>query len=183
VKKWETVLKTTSGVFATIPGLAILITNIGVPPGCSKYLFAGIIESLGIFTLLILRLNSSYFIDKPTRIINRLALTSIFIFFISLLFYLFLTNEFVITYKNFTPVFFPFFPQGELKQALEKLGSKADVVREWGSGDLVGVIRSSSSLSLTFTMLIFLFVYQLMFVSLTFAFGLLSMRVSLFRDQ
>jgi hypothetical protein len=178
MNKWKTILKAGSGVFATIPGLAVLLSNIGVPPDSSKYLFCGIIESFGVFTLLILRFNSGYFKSLSVKTINLLAIVSIVTFGLTLFFYLFLFNQYVVGYKDSKPVFFPVWPQGELRQGLQETGSKANLIREWGRDDVRTVIQSSSSAMLNYSMLLFLLIYQLIFVSLTFAFGILSIRVS-----
>ncbi|SEO94658.1 hypothetical protein [Mucilaginibacter sp. OK283] len=178
MNKWKTILKAGSGVFATIPGLAVLLSNIGVPPDSSKYLFCGIIESFGVFTLLILRFNSGYFKSLSVKTINLLAIVSIVTFGLTLFFYLFLFNQYVVGYKDSKSVFFPVWPQGELRQGLQETGSKANLIREWGRDDVRTVIQSSSSAMLNYSMLLFLLIYQLIFVSLTFAFGILSIRVS-----
>lgn len=178
MNKWKAILKTGSGLFATIPGLGVLLSNIGVPPDSSKYLFCGIIESFGVFTLLILRFNSGYFKSLSVKTINRLAIMSIVTFGLTLFFYLFLFNQYVVGYKDSKPVFFPVWPQGELREGLLETGSKANLIREWGRDDVRTVIQSSSSAMLNYSMLLFLLIYQLIFVSLTFAFGILSIRVS-----
>jgi H+/Cl- antiporter ClcA len=178
MNKWKAILKTGSGVFATIPGLGVLLSNIGVPPDSSKYLFCGIIESFGVFTLLILRFNSGFFKSLPIKTINRLAIVSIVTFGVTLFLYLFLFNQYVVGYKDSKPLFFPVWPQGELKQGLQEMGSKANLIKEWGRDDVHTVIQSSSSAMLNYSMLLFLLIYQLVFVSLTFAFGILSIRVS-----
>lgn len=165
-------------MFATIPGLGVLLTNIGIPPDSSKYLFGGIIESFGVFTLLILRFNEDFFKSLSPKTINRLAMLSIIVFGLTLFFYLFLFNEYVVTYKDSKALFFPIWPQGELQQGLQDMGNRTNLIKEWGRDDVYTVIQSSSSSMLTYTMLLFLLIYQFIFVSLTFAFGILSMRVS-----
>jgi hypothetical protein len=42
MNKWKVILKTGSGVFATIPGLGVLLSNIGVPPDSSNTCFAAL---------------------------------------------------------------------------------------------------------------------------------------------
>ncbi|MGF7038740.1 hypothetical protein [Mucilaginibacter lappiensis] len=177
MEKLKTSLKAASGVFAIIPGLAVLATNIGVPPNCSKVMFFATIESFGIFTLLLLRLNHDSFKLFSIKTINCLAIGAIAVFAFALFLYLYLFSEYVVEFSGTSPLFFPIWPQGELKQGLATMGSKINLVKEWGRDDVFHVIRSSSSLMLTYTTLFFLFVYQLVFVSLTFAFGILALRV------
>jgi len=172
MEKWKSSLKAASGFFAIIPGLAVIATNIGVPPGCSKLLFCAVIESFGIFTLLLLRYNQDTFNSFSAKRINILSILSIMVFASALFLYLFLFNQYV---DNSTskPLFFPIWPQGELKAGFDKLGSRASLIQEWGRDDVNTIIRSSSS-GISYTILFFLFLYQLFFVSLTFSFGLLA---------
>lgn len=178
MKKWKATFAVASGFFGIIPGLTVLSTNIGVPPDSSKLVFFGVIESLGIFTLLILQLNKDSFMSYPVKTVNKMALTAIALFIISLFLYLFLFSEYVTTLPDHEALFFPIWPQGELQRGLSQLGGKASLIQEWGRDDVFKVIRSSSSSMLTLTTLIFLFVYQLIFVCLTFAFGLLALRIN-----
>ena len=177
MNKLKTSLKAASGVFAIIPGLAVLATNIGVPPNCSKVMFFATIESFGIFTLMLLRLNQNALKLLSIKTINSLALTAMVMFGLALFGYMYLYSQYVVAVNGSSPLFFPAWPQGELQHGLATLGSKAALIKEWGRDDVFHVINSSSSLMLTYTTLLFLFVYQLIFVSLTFAFGSLALRV------
>ena len=175
--KLKASLKAASGVFAIIPGLAVLATNIGVPPNCSKVLFFATIESFGIFALLLLRLNQDTFKSFRIKTINSLAIAAMMVFALSLFAYLYLYSEYVVEINGSSPLFFPVWPRGELAHGLATIGSKANLIKEWGRDDVFHVINLSSSLMLTYTTLLFLLVYQLIFVSLTFAFGILALRV------
>jgi hypothetical protein len=177
MKKLKASLKAASGVFAIIPGLAVLATNIGVPPNCSRVMFFATIESFGIFTLMLLRLNQNTLKLLSIKAINAMALGAMAVFALSLFGYLYLYNEYVVDVNGSSPLFFPVWPRGELQHGLATIGSKAALIKEWGRDDVFQVINSSSSLMLTYTTLLFLFVYQLVFVSLTFAFGILALRV------
>ena len=177
MNKLKTSLKAASGVFAIIPGLAVLATNIGVPPNCSKVMFFATIESFGIFTLMLLRLNQNTLKSLTIKTINSLAIGAMVMFALSLFGYMYLYSEYVVEINGSSPLFFPVWPRGELQQGLSTIGSKAGLIKEWGRDDVFHVINSSSSLMLTYTTLLFLFVYQLIFVSLTFAFGILAIRV------
>lgn len=165
-----------SAVFATIPGIAVLISNIGVPPDTSKTMFAGTIEALGVLTLLILWTNKKWIQESSIKSITRLAIYSTVLFMVSLFSYLFLYGYLVIEPVNSSPVFFPLFPMGELQEGLEKMGSKYELIQEWGRDDVYKIIQSSSKTTLMLTVLLLLFIYQLIFVSLTFAFGILGIK-------
>src|ERR1700754_3891712 len=103
MNKLKTSLKAASGVFAIIPGLAVLATNIGVPPNCSKVMFFATIESFGIFTLLLLRLNHDTFKLFSIKTINCLAIGAIGVFAFALFLYLYLFTEYVVEFSGTSP--------------------------------------------------------------------------------
>jgi hypothetical protein len=168
----------TSGVFAVIPGLAILTSNVGVPPNSSKALFGGIIETIGIFTLMMLWLNKNWIKDKSIKQINRLAFISIMVFITCLFGYIFIYNYLVVEVENSQSIFFPLWSNGELYSGLTKFGSRSELINQWGRDDVYKIIQSSSKTQLLITTLIILFIYLLIFVSLTFTFGLLGIKTS-----
>ncbi|HEY4966663.1 MAG TPA: hypothetical protein VII28_09700 [Puia sp.] len=71
-------------------------------------------------------------------------------------------------------LFFPLRSAGKLKSGLETYGSKLELVQQWGRDEVFRQIQKSSSFALSATTIVFLFIYQLIFVSLTFCFGLLG---------
>lgn len=176
MKKVSDIFSIASGVFAIVPGIAILTSNIGVPPNSSKALFGGVIEALGIFTLLILWLNKGWIKKLSVRRINKLSLTAIVVFLLCLFGYIFLYQYLVVETANSESLFFPLWPNGELKQGIEQFGSRNELITQWGRDDVYKVIQSSSHIQLLLTTLIMLFLYQMIFVSLTFAFGLLGIK-------
>src|SRR5664279_3951764 len=92
MNKIKSIFATAAGVFAIIPGLTVLVSNIGVPPNTSKFIFSGTLESLGIFTLLVLWLNKDHFNKYSKRAITRIGILSIFTFLISLAAYIVLLS-------------------------------------------------------------------------------------------
>lgn len=172
----KTFFTTASGIFAVIPGLTILLTNVGVPPHSSRYLFAGVVEALGVLTLLILSLNKKRIRSFTNSEITKLCLFSTLIFLISLFTYLFIYWYLLVPVANSKPVFFPLWAEGELKEGLQLAGSKPALIERWGRDDVYKVIQQSSSTSLLITTLILLFLYQLIFVALTFSFGILGIK-------
>jgi hypothetical protein len=167
-----------SGVFAVIPGITILLSDVGVPPNCSKALFGGIIEALGVLTLMLLWLNKNWINQSSVRKITRLSFAIIFVFVVSLFTYIFLYNYLVVEVANSKSIFFPLWTNGELRNNLVKFGSRNELINQWGRDDVYKVIQSSSHTPLLITTLIMLFIYQLTFLSLTFAFGLLGIKSS-----
>lgn len=77
---------------------------------------------------------------------------------------------------NSESLFFPLWANGELKTSLEKIGRRVELITEWGRDDVYKVIQSSSKIPLLITTLLFLLIYQLVFISLTFSFGILGIK-------
>src|SRR5260221_11341881 len=114
MEKLKTLFTTVSGIFAVIPGITVLMSNLGVPPNTSKFLFAGTIESLGVLTLLLLWLNKEKIVSWSVYKITKLCVVSIIIFFISFVAYLFLFGWLVVPVDNTESLFFPLWSNGEL---------------------------------------------------------------------
>lgn len=178
MKKVSNFLSVASGVFAVVPGIVILTSNVGVPPNSSKALFGGVIEALGVFTLMMLWLNRDWIKNSTLKKINRSAFISIIIFIVCLFTYIFLYNYLVLTVANSESLFFPLWSNGELNNGINRFGSRNELISQWGRDDVYKVIQSSSNVPLLVTTLIMLFLYQLTFVSLTFSFGLLEIKGS-----
>jgi hypothetical protein len=155
-----------------------LISNVGVPPGASKTLFAATIEALGVLMLLILWLNKKWVMQLTMQKATRLAIIGAIVFLIALFGYLFLFGYYVEDVPDSNALFFPFWPAGELKTNLDSLGSRAELIHQWGRDDVYSIIQSSSKSALLATTLVFLFVYQLIFLALTFSFGILGIKAN-----
>ncbi len=172
-----------SGAFAVIPGLAILVSNVGVPPNSSNALFSAIIEALGVLTLMILWLNKGN-IRKRTEVnVTKLAIGGILVFIICLFCYLFLFAYLIEEVPNSNSLFFPLWAQGDLKQNLEIFGSRSELITQFGRDDVAKLIKDTSNTSLILTTIILLAIYQLIFVSLTYAFGMLAVKSTSDEDE
>ena len=178
MKQLSNIFTLASGVFGVLPGIAVLLTNMGVPPNSSQKLFAATIEALGIMTLLLLWMNKDNIQRKTANSFNRLITVGITTFILSFFAYIFLYGYLIEDVPNSTSLFFPLWEKGELKQGLQDLGSRTELIRQWGRDDVYEVINESSKVPLLITTLILLFVYQLVFVSLSFSFGAIGIRLS-----
>lgn len=176
LKKLSDFYSMASGVFAVIPGITILISNMGVPPDQSKTLFAATVEALGVLALLLLWINKKWVKQKSLATVTRMSIYAITVFLISLFLYLFLFGYLVVEADNSESLFFPLWASGELKTSLEQFASREELIREYGRDDVYKIIQSSSKIPLLITTLIFLVIYQLIFVSLTFSFGILGIK-------
>jgi len=176
MKRVSAFLSLASGVFAVIPGIAILTSNVGVPPNSSKALFGGIIEAIGVLTLMILWLNKSRINKTSIKNVNKLAFFAIMVFVISLFTYIFIYNYLVVEVEDSESLFFPLWSNGELKANILKFGSRNELINQWGRDDVYKVIQSSSETPLLITTLIMLLNYLFTFLSLTFSFGILAIK-------
>lgn len=172
----QNLFKAASVAFSLLPGVAILITDLGVPPNSSKILFAGTIEAVGVLTLLCLWTNKHKIIQVSAEKITRYAVVFGAAFIVSLFVYTSLFNIFVVQHENYNPLLFPIWPQGELKAELMMHESKTQLIDAWGRDDVYKVIISSSPVSLQLTTLLFLLNYIILFLSVTVAFGLLGLK-------
>lgn len=167
-----------SATFALIPGITILMTNLGVPPGASQIIFGASIESVCILILLILWVNRQKIkqLSSPRITKYTILLGGSFVFlFIS---YLFLYGYYVEEVPHTAPLLFPVAPRGELAEGLQTFGSQLRLVEAWGRDDVYKVIQSSSSVSIQLTIILFLLNYMGIFITLTTGFGLLGIRIS-----
>lgn len=178
MKKISIIFTTISVLFGTLPGIGVLTTALMVPPQTSLSLFAATVEATGILTLLMLWTNRDWIRQATFKKINFLAIIGALTFLITLSSYLYFSYCQIVEVTGSTPIFFPFFPEGELKEGLDKYNSAYKLIQSWGKDDVYKVILSSSQISLAYTKVIFLFIYQLIFVSLTFSFGILGIKTN-----
>ncbi len=171
-------LKLVTAFFGLIPGISVMISQLGVPPGVSSGLFGAVIETLGVATLLILILNRKWIKEMSIKKMNVLVGISLFLFLASFSLYLYLIGYVVIQLPNSDPLYRPFWPQGELKKSLESASSFEALTQLWGRDDMDRVIQETSKPALLTTTIILLSIYQLIFVSLTFVFGILTIKNS-----
>jgi|WetSurMetagenome_2_1015567.scaffolds.fasta_scaffold371903_1 hypothetical protein len=163
-----------SCVFGVIPGIAVIKSGLGAPPGYD-ILFGGIIETLGALSILVLWLNKNRIIKialhKKNKIVYILGILS-FLFIIN---YLFIFNHCVIRDENRGTLYFPLWTSGELSEMIEKQGTRQNVIIKYGIDSVRDAINKMSDTALTFTTVILLFFYQLIFTSLTIVFGILGL--------
>lgn len=150
-----------ASTFAAIPGIAVIMTNIGVPHGMPRYLFGGIIEIVSIYTLLYLRLQRKKIQRISIKNIRRQSLRYLIAFFILLLVYLFLYDYCTIeaSQKGYDPTFFPFWTQGELQTFIAEQGSKSAVLDYLGRDRVVELIETENSFPSIVTATCFLLIF------------------------
>ncbi len=171
------IFKSASATFGLIPGIAVIITSLGVPPDQSKILFGGLVEVFGVLSLLLLFQHKGTFRAQSSTLITKLVLIFIVISFMSLIGYLFLYSYCIVKHEDFDPVYFPLYASGELADQL-KIFSRYELIGEYGRDGAIKLIKQSSYLNLIITSCIMLIIYIITFSSLTLAFGIPGIKQS-----
>ena len=161
-----------SSASAAVPGVAVIIKGIGSPPD-QQTLFGGLIEAIGALSLLILLVNRDKIrgveAEKITRWSVALGLTSILLFFA----YIAMFGTCVKSDSSGT-TFIPIWTSGELKQMIQKTGSRDAAISVYGVDAIHDAIRKMPSVALPLTTVFLLLVLLTALNSLTLAFGLIG---------
>lgn len=173
-----------TGLLATVPGVTVLLANLGVPP-TYKWLFGTLVEVFGVFVLLTLLLFQPNLLRVRKYRLTQWATVSLAGFFVFLSCYLFLYDRTLVTakinpvYIRYGPVYFPLWLNGDLKERVDKT-SREDVIEELSPEAIEAAIIKDPSMSAAkfWTTLILLVIFIGTFTFLTLAFGLYGMRVS-----
>ncbi len=183
MKKLGKIFSSISATFALLPGVTILITKLGVPPGASQVVFGAVIESVCVLVLLLLWVNRQrirqWSFAQITKYTVILGVSFVFMF----VSYLFLYGYYVEEVPYTEDLLFPVWSGGELKEGLQMYGSQLRLVEAWGRDDVFKVIQSSSSISIQLTIIIFLLNYLGIFATLTVGFGILGIVVARTDEQ
>lgn len=174
----QEVFKWSSASFALIPGLIVMSTNLGTPPGISAVFYGGLIEAVGAFTLTLMLFNKTYLGKWPEQKVNRVAISMFILFFIFLLLYIFLYNSQVIYNDKFdTFLFFPLWYGDDLSYMVTKSGAKYQAISNYGAQAITDAINNPR-FYLVSTIIIFTALYVMVFEFLVIGFGLLGLRNS-----
>lgn len=167
-----------SGLFAAIPGLIILQTGLGTPPGDGyKMLFGGVIEAFGALTLLLLWVNRESIRRMEARRVTRWAVAALFVCFVSIALYIALFSLCVQKNEKWNAtVYFPLWLDGEIAQMVADKGGRNAAIDEYGPADVSETINRmpGGNIALSLTTVLHLLIYQLIFTSLAAAFGVLG---------
>lgn len=173
----KALLISVAGIFAAIPGLLILASGLGVPPGRTG-LFGGAIEAFGSLVLLLLWLNAG----KLKRMSARAATRSSVVMGISALcvfaLYIFLFSLTVQTHAMRGTAYFPLWTTGTLQQMVDRAGSRAAAIERYGIDAVQLAIDQMSPAPLAVTTILMLALYVLAFTLLTAAFGIPGFRIT-----
>jgi hypothetical protein len=167
-----------SGIFAAIPGLVILQTGLGTPPGDGyKMLFGGTIEAFGALILLLLWVNRKSIRRMRPRRLTKCAVTAVVICFVSITLYVVLYSVCVQRNEKWHgTVYFPLWLDGEVAEMVADKGGRNAAIDEYGPRDVSEAINRMPGvgIALPLTTILHLLLYQFIFTSLAAAFGLLG---------
>lgn len=166
-----------SGVFASIPGIGIIISGLGTPPGYSK-LFGGVIEAFGALTILLLASSKGRLqklsAPQAVKFAIILAVTSMCL----LIAYLQLSGFCIIAHPIHGTVYYPLWTGGHLSEMLDRVGGRYAAVDHYGFYPVNKAIQQVPGypFSLVVTTALLLLAYQGIFTTLAAAFGILGLR-------
>ncbi len=183
MKELGKVFTSISASFALIPGMTILITELGVPPGASKIVFGTIIESVCLLILLTLWINKERIRQLTVSGITRNTIVISCLFVVLLATYFFLYGYYVEEIPHTGDLLFPVWSNGELAEGLQMYGNRMKLVETWGRDDVFKVIQSSSPVAVQVTITLFLLTYTGVFVTLTTGFGILGIKVTTMKQK
>lgn len=167
-----------SGVFGAIPGLVIIQTGLGTPPGYNL-LFGGVVEAFGALTIIILWVNRRKLEKFNYRKATKYALIFTLLCFVFLAVYIALFNHSVINNKARGTAYYPLWTSGEIAEMVTAAGGRNAAIDEYGIMEVREAIFKMPSLVLTLTTVLHLIFYQAVFTSLALAFGVLGFQKDL----
>jgi hypothetical protein len=166
-----------SGVFASIPGIGIIVSGLGTPPGYSK-LFGGVIEAFGALAILLLATSKGKVQKLPARQVMKTVIILAIASLCLVVLYLQLSALCIVTHPIHGTVYYPLWSSGHLAQMLDLAGGRYAAVDRYGFYPVSKAIQEAPNypLSMVVTTALLLLVYQGIFTALTVAFGILGLR-------
>ena len=171
----KNLLSALSGIFSTIPGLAVIASGIGVPPSY-QILFGGVIEALGVLALLILWVNREALRKESRRKITTWAVILGSTSLLLICLYIIAYNHCVVTVGDRALVYYPLWLTGEGAAQIARVGGRVAAVSYYGSGGVQAIVDTMGT-ALNVTTALLLFLYQAIFTSLTLAFGVAGFHI------
>lgn len=165
--------------FASIPGVSVMLSGMGTPPGYAT-LFGGVIQAFGALAILLLYINR----EKLKRISgSRVTTVVVLLASVSLccmIFYLQLLGLCVVTHPVHGTVYYPLWNSGHALEMVNRAGGRYAAIDHYGSYPITKAIHEASNggLPIIVTTALLLFVYEGIFTTLALAFGIIGMRES-----
>jgi hypothetical protein len=169
VKKF---LLATAAVFGAIPGLTVMQSGIGTPPGY-QVLFGAVIEAFGTLGLLVLWTNRKRIKRLSYRRITRLSLVLASACFGFLIIYIIVFQNCVVVHPRGT-AYYPILIAGKTADLVKRAGSRRAAIERYGIDAVKGAIDEMSGWYVPVTTVSLLGIYQGIFTTLSLCFGLLG---------
>jgi hypothetical protein len=166
-------LTATAALFGLLPGIAIIRSGLGVPPGRGReLLYGGVIEAIGIITLLVLKINSSAIKEFSRSVITMSTAVTAALALCALLLYTSLFGHCVVTQEPRGTVFFPLWTSGEIDEIVTRAGGRAAAIEAYGRYAIYDAVERSGDLPVIITDASLLTIYVALFTLLTLASGI-----------
>jgi hypothetical protein len=163
--------------FAAIPGLAVLLSETGVPPGQVK-LFGAVTETFGALAILVIWVNRKRIRemtpDRVTTIAIRVGVGAL----LALLAYIALYDLTVCKKPPRSPVYYPVLLSGAAARIVRDAGGRCSAVETYGSDEVREAIDKMPALALPATTGLLLVIFLTAFTGVATAFGLVGVRES-----
>jgi hypothetical protein len=127
------VLDGATKTLALVPGLAVLVTGFGVPPVQNgPAIFGGVMEILGILTLLLLAINKVSIQKMDKLKITRIGIGCGISVIFAVIAYAALLALTVVTHQTRGQVVFPLYLSGDIQQMVDSAGSRIAAIEKYG---------------------------------------------------
>jgi len=171
--------KLVSLTVGVVPGLAIIITNIGVSPIFSSKLMGGLVEATSSFIIAYVLVNRRQLIKKDTIIYNYLSVITIVLFVICFCTYSKLyDNTYIMPGQHQSGALNPYWVSDDCTRFIKSIGlsNLQDYFDEKGPLETKELLIQQSAFSYYFTIESIYLLFILMFSSLTTSFVALWIR-------
>lgn len=167
----KALLKTTAVAFGLLPGIVIIQSGLGVPPG-RGVLFGGGVEAVGIIALLVLKINSAAIKTWSRSTITRLTIALTASAFAALLVYMVVYGRCVISQEPRGTVYFPLWTTGERSELVSAAGGRAAAIEAYGRYAVYQAVKRNGDVPTLIRDVILLVNYAGLFTLLTLASGM-----------
>jgi hypothetical protein len=166
-----------SGIFGCIPGISVMWTELGTPPGYGK-IFGGVIQAFGALAILLLFANKEKLRRLNSRKVTLVAIVLASASLVFLILYIQLLTLSVVSHPIHGTVYYPLWNSGHAQEMIDRAGGRYAAVDHYGSYPVSKAVHEAPSYALASvaTTILLLLVYQGIFTTLTLAFGVMGLR-------
>ncbi|MGB7844867.1 MAG: hypothetical protein WBL63_04575, partial [Candidatus Acidiferrum sp.] len=162
-------------IFGSIPGISIMTSGLGTPPGYAT-IFGGVIQAFGALCILLLVASKEKLRGLSGRKITLAAIGLASASLCFLVLYIQLLSLCVVTHPLHGSVYFPLWNSGPALEMVSRAGGRYAAIDRYGSYPVSKAIQEAPNypLPMVTTTVLLLFVYQGIFTTLTLAFGIIG---------